>query len=288
MSLPIPEPAPAEPDSRRSAYSVLSRRVTALVVGWLVVLSGLAWLASVRQSRSMSDMVSGLGQVGARMPNDMTIPIFLLMWVGMMVAMMFPTIAPIVLVQRMLAKRRGQGELPTVTFVLGYLSVWSLIGVVPLLAFLGFRSLSADAAESRWLPTLAGGILLVAGAYQFSTWKALCLGACRSPLMFLMNHDTRTAASSYRTGLAHGAYCLGCCWALMAVLVVVGLMNLVWMGVLTLVFIAEKNSRHGVELTKIVGAALIAIGISVIVSPDLLGAISGGGGLVETPGRMGS
>lgn len=272
------------PDTPRSSFSIFSRRVTLVVVGWLVALSAVAWLSTVRRASSMADMVSGLGQVGARMPNDMTVLVFLGMWVGMMVAMMFPTVAPIVLMHRMVAKRRGDGELPTLVFVLGYLLVWAAIGVLPLLAFLGFRNLSADASGSRWLPTLAGGILVASGTYQFTRWKALCLKACRSPLGFLMTHDFGGGArSAFRTGVSHGAYCLGCCWALMAVLVVVGLMNLVWMAALTLIFLAEKTWRHGVGLTTIVGAALIALGIAVIADPGFLVTLAGNPGSSATP-----
>lgn len=267
------------PDTPRSAMSLLSRNVTLLVVGVLVGLAGVAWWSTVRQANSMSDMVSGIGQVGARAPNDMTVPIFLGMWVAMMVAMMFPTVAPMVLAHRMVVQRRGEGNLPTIAFVLGYIIVWSLIGVIPLLGFLGFRNLSADAGDSRWLPTLAGAILAGAGAYQFTRWKAVCLKACRSPMTFLMTHNFGGGSrSAFKAGVSHGTYCLGCCWALMAVLVVVGLMNLVWMAGIALVFLAEKNWKHGVALTKIIGSALIALGIAVIISPGILPNISGATG----------
>lgn len=270
------------PDTPRTTYELFSKRVTFLVVGWLVGLAAVAWWATVRQATSMSDMVSGLGQVGARSPNDMTIPVFMGMWVGMMVAMMFPTVAPIVLAHRLVVRRRGEGTMPTVAFVAGYIVVWSLIGVLPLIGFLFFRDLSADAADSRWLPTLAGGILIVAGAYQFTRWKATCLKACRTPMSFLMTHNFGGGSrSAFRAGLSHGAYCLGCCWALMAVLVVVGLMNLVWMAGIALVFLAEKNWRHAVGLTKIVGVGLIGLGIAVIVSPGILPNISGAGSMAE-------
>jgi predicted metal-binding membrane protein len=273
------------PDTPRSTYSLFSQRVTLVVVGVLVGLAAVAWWSTVRQASSMSDMVSGLGQVGARAPNDMTIPIFLGMWVAMMVAMMFPTVAPIVLAHRMVVQRRGEGNVPTAAFVLGYILVWILIGAIPLVGFLGFRNLAADAGDSRWLPTLAGGILIVAGAYQFTRWKATCLKACRSPMTFLMTHDFGGGSrSAFKAGVTHGAYCLGCCWALMAVLVVVGLMNLVWMAGIALVFLAEKNWKHAVGLTKVVGSALIALGIAVIVAPGILPEVSGAGEIMD---RMG-
>jgi predicted metal-binding membrane protein len=186
----------------------------------------------------------------------------------------------------MVVKKRGGGEFPTVAFVGGYLAVWSLIGVVPLIAFLVFRDVSAEAAGSRWLPTLAGVILVVAGGYQFTRWKAVCLKHCRTPMSFLMTHNFGGGATSaFKAGLNHGAFCLGCCWALMAVLVVVGLMNLVWMAAIAIVFLLEKNWKHGVALTKIVGAGLIGLGLAVIVSPGILPNIAGAVG--DAGGTMG-
>jgi predicted metal-binding membrane protein len=265
-------------DTPRATYSLFPRRVTAGVVAWLLVLAGLAWVITARQANDMSDMVTGLGQVGGRAPNDMAIPVFLGMWVGMMVAMMLPAVAPIVLAHRTVVAKRGEGGGATAAFVGGYLGVWSLIGVVPLLAFLGFRNLAADAGDSRWLPMLAGGVLAVGGAYQFTRWKALCLRACRTPLLFVLTHDFGGGArSAFRAGISHGAYCLGCCWALMAVLVVVGLMNLVWMVAVALIFLAEKNWRHAVGLTRVVGLALLALGLTVMVHPSLLPTVSGVG-----------
>jgi len=266
-------------DTPRSAMALWPRRVTLIVVGWLIGLAGIAWWTTVRQANSMSDMVSGLGQVGGRAPNDMTVPVFMGMWVGMMVAMMLPTVAPIVLAHRMVVQRRGEGNAPTVWFILGYFVVWSLIGVIPLIGFLAFRNLAADAADSRWLPTVAGAVLVFAGGYQFTRWKATCLKACRSPMSFLMTHNFGGGSrSAFKAGLSHGAYCLGCCWALMAVLVIVGLMNLVWMAGIALVFLAEKNWSRGVGLTKLVGAGLIVLGLAVIVWPDILPAVSGASG----------
>ncbi|MPZ87567.1 MAG: DUF2182 domain-containing protein [Nitriliruptorales bacterium] len=265
-----------QPERSVSTLSLFPRGVTLVVVGSLLSLATVAWVLSVRQAASMADMVSGLAHIGTRMPSGTTIPVFLGMWLAMMVAMMLPTVAPMVLAHRMVAKRRAEGEFPTVAFVLGYLAVWSAIGVVPLLACLGFRSLSAGAAGSRWLPTLAGGILAVAGLHQFSRWKTLCLRTCRSPIGFVLSHDFGGGASSaLRAGVSHGAYCLGCCWALMAVLVVVGLMNLVWMAGLALVFLAEKNWEHGVGLTRLVGTGFVILGMAVIVRPDLLRAVAG-------------
>jgi predicted metal-binding membrane protein len=122
---------------------------------------------------------------------------------------------------------------------------------------------------------IAGATLLVAGLYQFTPFKAVCLRACRNPFDFITSHDFGAGpVNDFRAGLSHGAFCLGCCWALMVVLVVVGLTNLAWMAILGVVFLAEKNWRHGVGLTRIAGTAVAVLGITVIADPGLLQVIS--------------
>jgi predicted metal-binding membrane protein len=263
-------------DTPAAMLGVLERRTTLGTIVVLVGLAAVAWALTIQQAKGMADMVTGLSQVGSRMPNPMTAPLFLGMWLTMMVAMMFPTIAPMVLAHRLVALHRGEGVLPSVTFVLGYLVVWTAIGVVPLAAFLGFRDLPEDAAVTAWLPRLSGLVLLGAGLYQFTPWKRTCLRACRTPLGFIMTHNFGTGApGAFKAGLSHGAYCLGCCWALMTVLVVVGLMNLVWMAALALVFLVEKSWRHGAIFNRVAGSAVALVGCAVLVYPDVLVIVSG-------------
>ena len=259
---------PALQDTPRTAYSVLERRATLLTTGVLVMLAAAAWWATAARSDGMSGMVVGLAQVGSSAEFDMAAPVFLAMWVTMMVAMMFPTIAPIVLLHRLVIRRRGGGVAPTVSFVGGYLLVWAAVGLVPLAVLIGSRYVTVD---SIWVARLAGGVLVVAGAYQFTRWKQTCLRACRTPLTFLSTHDFgRGLLGTMRAGVSHGAYCLGCCWALMAVLFAVGLMNLAWMAAIAIVFLAEKNWKHSLILTKIVGTAILVFGLVVLAHPDLL------------------
>jgi predicted metal-binding membrane protein len=213
-------PRPAE-DTPRSAYHMLERRVTVTTAAVLLALAGLAWWRTVGQSGSMAAMAQGFAHVGVAMPFDMTAPVFMAMWTTMMIAMMFPAVAPIVLMHRLVTRRRGEG-------------------------------------------------LLLAGLYQFSRWKTTCLRACRTPLSFLLTHDFGGGlAGAVRVGLSHGLYCLGCCWALMAVLFTVGLMNLAWMAGIALVFLAEKNWRHGVGLTQLIGIATVLFAIAVLIHPSL-------------------
>ena len=132
-----------------------------------------------------------------------------------------------------------------------------------------------DAAESRWLATLAGTILIVVGAYQFTGWKQRCLDRCLSPFAFAVTHDFGGGVrSGLRAGIVHGAYCLGCCWAVMTVFVVVGLMNLLWMSGMFVLFFAEKHWKHGIALAKITGIAFMGLGVIVIVRPSVLALIS--------------
>jgi predicted metal-binding membrane protein len=249
----------------------LNRRATVVTVAILLFLATLAWALVARQATDMSGMVMGLGQVGTKMPNPTSAPLFLGMWVAMMVAMMFPTVAPMVLAHRLVVQRRGEGALPTLAFVTGYLLVWSIIGLVPLAVFLAFRHLMPEDQTPRWLTLLSATVLVVAGAYQFTPLKSICLRACRNPLAFVLSHDFRAGLpGALRAGVSHGAFCLGCCWALMSVLVVMGLMNLVWMAALAVLFIAEKNWRFGVQLSRLAGTALVVLGILIAADPALL------------------
>ncbi len=208
------------------------------------------------------------------MADTMAVTGFFVMWVAMMAAMMCPTLAPVVLAHRAALRRRNEGLFSSVTFVAGYLTVWSLVGLVYLVPYLWFRGLPVDAGSSRWLPVLAGAIPVAAGAYQFTRRKALCQEACSSPQAFVAGNDSGPGAGKAFM-LTNGRHCLGCCAGLMAVLLVVGLMNLVWMVALSLVFLAEKHWRRASGLGRAVGAGLIVLGLVVAIWPVVLPPISG-------------
>jgi len=253
-------------------------RRSLLIVGAILTgLAVLAWVLTARQAIGMSGMVTGLGQIGWGMPNDMAAPLFMVMWLTMMVAMMLPTVGPLVLThQRGLAPRR-EGMGPTLAFLLGYLAVWTAVGLAPLAAFLGFRTLPMEAASSHWIPLVSGLILLAAGLYQFTPVKKASLGACRSSLSFQRQGNGRGGRSAFQTGLAYSIHCLGCCWALMATLLVVGLMNLLWMAALTLVLLVERNSKpYGMAFSRAAGVLVAALGVAVIARPEFLAILSHG------------
>ena len=275
------------PDTPARSYRALPRRSTLMITLSVVVVAVIAWFFTLRMAGSMSEMVNGLGQVGRRMPNEMGIGRFLLMWSVMMVAMMAPAVVPATLAHRLVLRHRGETAVSSAAFVAGFLGVWSVVGVVYLLPFLWFRGLAADAANSWWLPVVAGSILVVAGGYQFSRRKAHCQEACCAPVTLALHNDAGTGpASALRTGVDHGIHCLGCCWALMAVLLVVGLMNIVWMIGLSLLFLVEKHSPKALTFGRVLGVALVVLGVAVMTQPDLLHKVSGAGAERPPPMEM--
>jgi len=235
----------------QSPVSALPRPVAGTIVAVLVACAAAAWLLTIKQAASMG--MSGVAMMDAGL--------FLLTWVVMMVAMMFPSVVPVVLAHASVSRSRGAGSLPTAAFVVGYLVTWTAAGLVPL-AVIQLLSSSFAAPIAGWLPRLAGVVIVLAGAYQLSPLKNVCLKACRSPLGFVLTHDFGGGAiSAARAGLSHGLYCLGCCWALMAVLAVLGLMNVVWMAAFAAVFFFEKNWRSGIALSQAVGLACVVGGL---------------------------
>ena len=264
-----------EKDTPRDAFDLLSWRVNVVVVVALVAVSLVAWIGTIEQANSMRGMVMGLGQIGYRNHGNMGAVEFLAMWITMMAGMMLPTIAPMVLAHHAVAHRRLASAFSTPVFVAGYLLVWSASGIAVFLAYWIFAQWDDDAAQSHWLLTLAGEMLVFAGVYQFTRWIRHCAEICRSPLAFVYMYDSRRGVhNALRAGMVHGAYCLGCCWAEMTVLVVVGLTNLLWMTMLMVVFYVEKNWRHGRAGAKVAGVGLIVLGVAVLAYPPLLVGIS--------------
>jgi predicted metal-binding membrane protein len=223
------------------------------IVAVLLVCAAAAWLITIQQASSM-----GMGGMAM-----MSAGLFLITWLVMMVAMMFPSVAPITLVFAAVARARGDGILPAAVFVVGYLVVWTAAGLVPLGVLQAVNQIWMTPLS--WLPRAAGAVIIVAGIYQFTPLKDVCLRSCRSPLGFVITHNFGGGApAAARAGMSHGLYCLGCCWALMAVLAVLGLMNLAWMAVIAAVFFVEKNVRFGDILPKVVGVACVVGGLAVL------------------------
>jgi predicted metal-binding membrane protein len=196
---------------------------------------------------------------------------FLGSWTVMMAAMMLPSATPMILLHRLGADGRLRTQLWTAAFVAGYLVVWASVGIVVWGA--------AMAASAIVMPDqrafAVAAILLLAGVYQFTPLKSTCLRACRTPADFLMTHWHRGLSGQLRLGIEHGLYCLGCCWALMALFVGVGAMSLVWAAGIALVVLVEKVRPEGVAFGRIAGALLIAAGVIVLARPELAGPVGG-------------
>lgn len=187
------------------------------------------------------------------------------MWGTMMVAMMLPSATPVVLSFTRVQHRRGshrQAVRRTWLFVTGYLIAWTLFdlaaaGIQWVLHSLGLMS----SAMGRAGPFLAGGFLITTGLFQWSRLKDACLTGCRSPLNFLLNHWRKGGAGALTMGLHHGVYCIGCCWLLMLLMFVGGVMNLLWMAGITLYVLAEKMLPGMQALGRLTGALLIGAGV---------------------------
>jgi predicted metal-binding membrane protein len=184
------------------------------------------------------------------------------MWVVMMVGMMAPAAVPMLLLfAGVNAGRRGN----VLAFGFGYFAVWTGFSALATFAQWALHQAAMLSPPMKTAsPRLAGVILLGAGAYQLTPWKARCLTHCRSPLGFVMTNWHAGKLGAVRMGVSHGKYCLGCCWALMCVLFAVGVMNLVWVAVLTVFVLIEKIGPAGATVARLAGAAIAIGGILLI------------------------
>ncbi len=246
------------------------RHDRALVLAALLGIAALTWCYMIHEARGMTDTgvceLFGIAMCGPDMkpwaPAVIT-PLFL-MWAEMMAAMMIPSAAPMILTFAMVNRRRREQErpfVPTSLFVSGYLMVWCVFSLVAALAqwaLHGASLLSPMMASTS--PLLGGGLLIVTGVFQWTPFKHACLNHCRSPLQFLLNDWREERTGALWMGLKHGAYCTGCCWMLMTLLFVFGVMNLVWGAAITVLVLLEKAVPQGSHLGKVTGVFLAAWG----------------------------
>lgn len=238
-----------------------------LILTLLLVLAAVSWAILIWQA-AISDK-QAMGIMGG-----MDAPLFIAIWIVMMVAVMFPTAAPMILIfaQVYAGKReKGQPFVPTWVFVSSYLFVWTLFGVLAYAAALGAEELGK---QSMWLMDNAarfgGGVLILAGLYQLSPLKHSCLSKCRTPMNFILSSWREGYWGSFRMGLEHGLYCLGCCWLLFIILFPLGVMNVAAMAVITFLIFAEKSLAFGQQIAKIAAIVLIVYGALVIFVPSML------------------
>ena len=235
------------------------------LVGLLLVAAVIAWALTNSQMGGMdAGPGTDLGSLG----------FFIGVWVLMMAAMMFPSIAPMVLMfARIQEGRRERGAtVPTgltALFVGGYLVSWTAAGLVGYGIFELGRALTGDVFSwSNAGPYLAGGIILAAAIYQLTPLKDVCLRNCRSPLMFLMNHSKPGRAGALRMGIEHGGFCVGCCWMLMAALFALGVMSIGWMAFIAALIAIEKLLPWRALANRSIALLLLVLGLSVALAPE--------------------
>jgi predicted metal-binding membrane protein len=238
----------------------------AVILGSLIALAAAAWGLLIWQSVAMDDDMSLTMGMGA--------PLFIALWVAMMVAIMYPTAAPMIMAFARIHKdrrERGRAFVPTWVFAGSYMVLWSATG---LLAY--GMAVGADylASQSAWLsdnaPRLGGGLLIIAGLYQLTPLKDICLSKCRTPMSFLMNSWREGLSGAIRMGLEHGAYCLGCCWLLFLIIFPLGMMNIGVLALITILIFAEKVLPLGRRIAYAAGAGLVAYGAVVVFVPAAL------------------
>jgi predicted metal-binding membrane protein len=219
----------------------------------------------------MQDMSGMMAAAMSMAPWDATgFALMFLMWVVMMIGMMLPSAAPMILLFATINRKKrtsGAPFAPTAMFVSGYLLVWTAFS---LLATILQSGLQHAALLSPMLvstsPVLRGTLLIAAGLYQWTPLKRACLENCRSPLEFVLFHWRSGTAGALRMGIEHGAYCLGCCWFLMGLLFVGGVMNLAWIAAITVFVLIEKLFSGGEWVARIGGGVMVAAGVYLVSS----------------------
>ena len=265
----------------QAATAALLKRDRVVVTAALALLTLLAWayvlwlsthmaMPTATPGGAMADMdMSGMGGAAApafRAWDAADFTFMFAMWSVMMVGMMTPSVMPMVLLYAGVGRKAAESGAPfasTGWFFAGYLAVWIAFSALATFAQWALTSLALLTPMMASASTLFGGIVLIAvGLYQWTPLKEVCLRACQAPLGFLMAHGGFRAepAGAFSLGIAHGAYCVGCCVALMALLFVVGIMNLLWIAGLTILILLEKIIPAGRLIPRISGALIAAAG----------------------------
>jgi predicted metal-binding membrane protein len=246
------------------------------LVALLFVLAGLAWWWTAERMQGMDEGPwTGLGALGW----------FLGVWVVMMAAMMFPSVAPTVALYSRMAVERT--PLPSLLFAGGYLVTWAGAGLVAFGVAVGGGALAGDVLSwdrgGRWV---AGATLVVAAVYELTPLKDVCLGKCRSPLGFLLGSWRGGPSGAVWMGTKHGAWCVGCCWALMLSLFALGVMSLVWMAFVAGLIAVEKTLPWRRVATYGTAALLLVLGVMLLAAPDAMPGLTIPGSSMNRMGPM--
>jgi predicted metal-binding membrane protein len=222
----------------------------------------LAWLAAVAASATGAASLLHHDAVIEDGPALwVALPMFLLAWQVMIAAMMLPSSLPLVRMFAAVSAGQSRPRAAMTGFLGGFTLVWSAFGALALVFDLGVH-VAVDASPwlhaHEWL--LGGGVLMLAGAFQFTKLKDACLDKCRHPGAFLLRFYERGTAGGFRLGARHGVFCVGCCWALMLVMFAAGVASLVWMALLTAIMVHEKTRPLGARAVPVTGIALLGAG----------------------------
>lgn len=234
----------------------------------IIVISALAWAYLLYVAADMSSMAMNMVMPAVHSWTFAEFIAMFIMWSVMMVAMMLPSATPMILLFVRLNRNQElqkRSRNPVELFMGGYLLVWAVFSVFATLLNWGLHQGGAlSSVMGRTTPVIAGFTLLAAGLFQWTPLKYACLTHCRSPIGFLMGHWREGRLGTVQMGIQHGLFCLGCCWLLMVLLFVLGVMNLVWIAVLTLFVLAEKILPAGHVVGRISGIGMIAWGVWLI------------------------
>jgi predicted metal-binding membrane protein len=245
----------------------LLRQDRLIVASSLLATSLLAWFYLLRMARDMPGMSVALHELST-MPlqswSGAYFVMILLMWAVMMVGMMLPSATPAILLYSRLLRQNPESVHPLLRshlFALGYLLAWTAFSVLATALQWGIETAALQippiAASG---PVLGGAVLVLAGVYQWTPLKDSCLRKCRGPLDFLTRHWRRSLPGALWMGIRHGLYCVGCCWVLMLLLFVGGVMNLLWIAAITAFVLLEKLLPHGAKVGRLSGGLLILAG----------------------------
>ena len=251
-----------------SALDTVLRRDRLVVAAALAALTVAAWLYLLYTAAHMAMPEMAMAMPAMHSWSWVELGALVVMWTVMMVAMMVPSAAPMIVMFATINRRRREQQgpfVPTAVFLAGYLVVWTGFSVLAALAQWALHAVALMSPMMVTTSPLLGGVLLVAaGVFQWTRLKAACLVRCRSPLSFIVTSWREGRGGAFRMGLHHGLYCLGCCWLLMLLLFVGGVMNFAWIAGIALFVLVEKLSPAGHWIGKAAGAALIVWGGAVL------------------------
>jgi predicted metal-binding membrane protein len=259
--------------AQASTLEAVLRRDRLIVLAGLAGVTALAWLYLVLMVAGM-DMSMDMGEAMA-MPqirpwSATDFLLMFLMWAIMMVGMMAPSAAPMILLYaRVCRTQRDKGRpfAPTGAFVAGYVAVWSAFSLIATVLQWALEQAALVSPMMVGTSTvLGGGLLIAAGIYQLSPLKHVCLRHCRGPLDFIVRYWRKGTGGAFVMGIEHGAYCVGCCWFLMGLLFVGGVMNLLWVAAIATLVLIEKVAPFGETIARVSGAGLAAAGLVLLLA----------------------